>query len=182
MLVQGRTLACLELWMLARGDDVRGNAESHMSVAKLFGTYMPTEVVGPDRFYKMQILKDQSKSNKTGKNELIGATRHRQPLLCSINAVTTMLILRFGNDGVIGELPDFFDVYCTWTEDCSLFTKVDGHGDLSYNDHYAIFKGMKEAAGLENVMNDTATKLRSFGAMHANEHQASNPEIKRAGR
>ena len=28
--------------------------------------------VWPDNFYKMQILKDEAKSNKTGKNELDG--------------------------------------------------------------------------------------------------------------
>lgn len=182
MWAQGRSLSCLELWMLARGDDVRGNDDCHMSIAKLYGTSMPTEVVGPDKFYKMQILKDEAKSNKTGKNELIGATRHRSPLLCSINAVATMLILRFGTDGIIGQLPSFFDRYCTWTEDCSFLTQADGTGVLSYNDHYVIFKGMKEAAGMLNILNDTATKLRSFGAMNANEKQASNAEIRRAGR
>lgn len=168
--------------MLARGDDLRGNEDCHMSIAKLYGTFVDSDVVGPDNFYKMQILKDEAKSNKTGKNELIGATRHKDPLLCSINATTTMLILRFGPEGIIGQLPDFFDHRCRWTEECGFLTLADGSGELDYTVHYTLFKAMKTACGMETLLADTATKLRSFGAMHANEHQASNAEIKRSGR
>lgn len=182
MMAQGRVLSCLELWMLARGDDLRGAADCHMSVSKLYGSFVPLEVVGPDSFYKMQLLKDESKSNKTGKNEIIGGTRHKDPILCSINAVQTMLILRFGRNGCIGELPNFFDMYCRWTEECGFLTQHDGQGMLSYTSHYDIFKGMKQAAGMENILADSATKLRSFGAMNANEHQATNAEIRRTGR
>ena len=71
----------LELWALARGEDCRGSDQHQVAVAKLFGEYAPTDVVGPDRMYKMQILMDEAKHNKTAKNELIGATRHRLSLI-----------------------------------------------------------------------------------------------------
>jgi hypothetical protein len=153
-----------------------------MSVAKLFGSYADVEVVGPDPLYKMQLLKDISKANKVGRPELIGATRHRDPLLCSVNAVATMLMLRFGKGGVIGSLPDVFDIYCNWTDEHSFLTSEDGSIPISYEAHYLLFAEMKTASGLLHMMADSATKLRSFGAMAANERQASHPEIERAGR
>ena len=136
----------------------------------------------PDPFYKMQVLKDDAKANKVGRPELIGTTRHKDPEVCSINAVATMLLLRFGKEGMIGALPDFFDMYCNWTEENALFTRADGTGAMEYEEQRLIFQDMKTAAGLQNMMADSATKLRSFGAMHANEFQASHPEIERFGR
>ena len=178
-LAQGRALACLELWAICRGDDLRGQLTS---VAKLFGSYVQGGIVGPDPFYKMQVLKDDAKANKVGRPELIGTTRHKDPEVCSINAVATMLLLRFGKEGMIGALPDFFDMYCNWTEENALFTRADGTGAMEYEEQRLIFQDMKTAAGLQNMMADSATKLRSFGAMHANEFQASHPEIERFGR
>lgn len=85
-----------QLWAIARGNDCRGD-KSWVSVGKLFGTYLPADVVGPDRMYKLQLLKDEAKHNKGGRTELIGTARHKDPLLCSVNAIATMLILRFGS-------------------------------------------------------------------------------------
>jgi hypothetical protein len=50
------------------------------------------------------------------------------------------------------------------------------------NSHVQLFAQMKTAAGLEGIMADTATKLRSFGAMNASDNQASHAEIERSGR
>ena len=41
---------------------------------------------------------------------------------------------------------------------------------------------MKDAAGLNLLMDGCATKLRSFGAMHATQYAAPHREIERAGR
>ena len=109
---QGRVLASLELWALARGHDVRGDEGAAQSVGKLYGMYLPSDVVGPDPLYKMIMLKDVSKANKDNRPEIIGVARHRDPLLCGINATATMLLLRFGAGGLIGKLPDFFDIKC----------------------------------------------------------------------
>lgn len=178
----GRTLCTLELWAICRGDDVRGSPEEHLSLGKLFGAYAPPAVVGPDPFYKMQLLKDDAKANKVGRPELIGVTRHRDPLLCSVNAVATMLLLRLGTGGICPGLPDFFDLHCNWTEEYAFLASLDGKSSVTYEEHNELFYQMKTAAGLQNLMGDSATKLRSFGAMHASEHQASHPEIERAGR
>jgi hypothetical protein len=184
---QGRVLSCLELWSLGRGDDLRGSDEDKskdkfVSVAKLFGQYSPSNIIGPDPFYKMQLLKDESKANTEGRPELLGATRHRNPLLCSINAVATMLLLRFGREGIIGELPNFFDPKVDWPKMNSLLTDATCEDLLSYRVHERLFNDMRKAAGLIHLMGDCATKLRSFGAMSASEHQASHAEIERAGR
>ena len=57
---QGRALACLELWALGRGDDLRGvdkpsEAESYkagwMSLGKLYGEYASPQILGPDPFW-----------------------------------------------------------------------------------------------------------------------------------
>ena len=136
----------------------------------------------------MQILKDESKNNKVGRPEITGATRNRDPLCCACNGVATMLILRYGRGGVIGQLPDFFDVWNDWPSRNSLFSKSDGEGVLPYTGsvsepgHIQLFSDMKQAAGLLGIMSHTATKLRSFGAMHAHQKHASNPEIERMGR
>ena len=153
-----------------------------MSISKLFGSYAPSDIMGPDPFYKMMLLKDESKANKQARPELIGCTRHRDPLLCSINATVTMMILRYGSGGLIGTLPDFFDVHCCWTDEHSFLTDPNGQGQLTYDMHTKLFEDMKVAAGLVMLMGDSATKLRSFGAMCANEHQAHHDEIERAGR
>jgi hypothetical protein len=182
MRAQGRTLCCLELWSLGRGDDLRGDESTEVSVAKLFGHYSPSNIIGPDPFYKMQLLKDESKANTQGRPELLGTTRHHNPLLCSINAVSSMLLLRFGKDGIIGNLPPFFDPLHDWPSQNMFLTSSDGSGHLSYGLHKEIFASMKNAAGLNLLMGDSATKLRSFGAMSASENQASHPEIERAGR
>jgi hypothetical protein len=182
MRVQGRLLTLLELWALARGEDCRGSDQHQVAVAKLFGEYAPTDVVGPDRMYKMQILMDEAKHNKTAKNELIGATRHRDPLRCAVNAAATALLLRFGTCGVLGKLPDFFDVNCNWPDEHHLFTESDGHSPLRYNTHVSLFADMKAAAGLMMVMGSCATKLRSFGAMHASDYQAPHEDIEKMGR
>ena len=79
---QGRAVATWELWAFARGTDVRGRtadsreeaeAAVQVSLGKVFGSYANPCSVGPDPFYKMQMLKDESKANKNGRNELIGA-------------------------------------------------------------------------------------------------------------
>eukprot|EP00966_Prymnesium_polylepis_P327266 7383149-Prymnesium_polylepis.1 len=103
-----------------------------MSVGKLFGAYANKKVVGPDAFYKMQVLKDHSKANKVGRPEIIGATRNKDPLLCALNATATMLILRFGRGGVLGSLPNFFDVHDDWPGRNSFLAKEDGTGALPY--------------------------------------------------
>jgi hypothetical protein len=188
MRVQGRALTLLELWALHRGDDARGDVDHQVSIGKLFGAYEDPTAVGPDPFYKMQILKDESKNNRVGRPEITGATRHRDPLKCACNAVATMLILRFGRDGIIGELPDFFNAYSDVWNNNALLTKSDGTGVLPYAGsmqepgHVELFADMKQAAGLLGIMSHTATKLRSFGAMHAHQKKASNPEIERTGR
>ena len=136
----------------------------------------------------MQVLKDESKNNKVGRPEITGATRNRDPLCCACNGVATMLVLRYGRGGVIGQLPDFFDVWNDWPSRNSLFSKSDGEGVLPYTGsvsepgHVQLFSDMKQAAGLLGIMSHTATKLRSFGAMHAHQKHASNPEIERMGR
>ena len=90
---EGRFLCLFELWAIARGNDLLGIskkkhrkgeeagpdnelANSFVSLAKMHGSIEPQDVVGPDTFYKIQVLKDHSKANTIGKNELIGATRH----------------------------------------------------------------------------------------------------------
>ena len=167
---------------------MRGNEDTQMSVGKVFGAYAPPEVVGPDPLYKLQLLKDESKNNRIGRPEIMGIGRHKHPLLCGVNAIATMLILRFGRGGVIGVLPDVFNQYNDWPSENSLITGPDGRGMMEYLGnsfaigHVGLFEQMKIAAGLEGVMADTLTKLRSFGAMHASDHQASHPEIERSGR
>ena len=194
MRAQGRVLAMMELWMLARGEDIRGDdkaddpSDALVSVSKLFGGYIDNHIVGPDRFYQMCLLKDYSKANKTGRPELIGATRHKNPLLCSINAVTTMLILRYAQAGLLGGLPDFFDAWNDWPTDNSLVTQFDGEGMISYRGTvanpgmYELFDQMKQGAAMQGLLHDIATKLRSYGAMQAAMRQSSHPEIGRAGR
>ena len=151
-----------------------------VSLGKLHGSYGSMQTVGPDPFYKLHILKDESKANKTNRNEAIGVTQHKNPLLCAVNATATYLLLRYGRDGITG-LPDFIDAENNWTGETHMFCRHDGTGMLSYNDHSALFTDMKQASGLENLM-DTRTKLQSFGAMQANENQASHEETERAGR
>ena len=76
MRAQGRVMAALELWSLGRGNDLRGGEDDQLvSVAKLFGAYSPRDIIGPDPFYKMQLLKDESKANTEGRPELIGTQR-----------------------------------------------------------------------------------------------------------
>ena len=189
---QARVLTCMELWAISRGDDVRGNSDAMMSVGKLFGSYVSTDIIGPDRLYRVQLLKDSSKNNRVGRPEIIGIGRHKIALLCGINAIITMLILRFGRGGLIGQLPDFFDPYLLWSCLNCLLTRPDGKGMMDYdhskdfpevvNSHVQLFAQMKTAAGLEGIMADTATKLRSFGAMNASDNQASHAEIERSGR
>lgn len=178
-LAQGRSLTCWELWAIARGHDLRG---IDVNVSKLHGAYSPSEVIGPDPFYKCQLLKDSSKANKTGKNELVGATRHKDPEFCACNATSNMLLLRFGKHGIVGQLPSHFDIHCMWSTEESLFTNSNATAPMSYEEQARLFRDMKTASGLHLLMGDCATKLRSFGAMHANENQASHPEINRAGR
>ena len=113
---------------------------------------------------------------------LTGSTRHKNPLCCAINATSTLLILRLGKDGIIGELPNFFDPLNNWPEEMSFLTGPNGHGILEYTTHKKLFEEMKNAAGLRHLMGDSATKLRSFGAMHADEQQASHPQLCRFGR
>ena len=109
-----------------------------------------------------------------------GLTRHRDPLVCGVNAMATYLLLRYGRDGIQG-LPDFFDTDTNWTGETGMFCSHDGSGTLSYTDHLNLFADMKQASGLVHFM-DAMTKLRSFGAMNANENQASHEETERAGR
>lgn len=189
MRAQGRALTCLELWAIARGDDFRSEDGSFTSLAKLFGSYTAEEILGPDRLYKMQVLKDCAKHNKIGRNELVGTTRHKDPLLCSINAVATMLLLRFGKGGVVSEgLPQLFDIHNDWPSTMSLFTAEDGTGMLPYHGsggrqgQSELFHDMRRAAGLEALLGNCITKLRSHGAMHAAEYQAPHAEIERMGR
>ena len=132
MRIQGRALTLLELWALHRGDDARGDENHQVSVGKLFGTYEDPATIGPDPFYKMQILKDESKNNRVGRPEITGATRHCDPLKCACNAVASMLILRFGRDGIIGKLPDFFNIYLDVWSHNALLTRSDGTGVLPY--------------------------------------------------
>ena len=189
MRAQARALTLLELWGIARGDDVRGDS-GDMSLGKCFGKFAKANIIGPDPFYQLHLLKDESKANKVGRPELTGATRHQDPLLCAINATATMLILRFGPGGIVGELPDFFDPRCDWPGELSFLTTIDATGSLPYTGgmrpynpgHKELFRDMKMAAGLVMEMGDCATKLRSFGAMNACENQASHPEIERMGR
>ena len=47
-----------------------------VSLGKLYGMYGNPKAVGPDPFYKLTILKDESKANKTNRNESIGVTAH----------------------------------------------------------------------------------------------------------
>jgi len=63
----------LQLWVISRGDDLRGNEHYDVTVGKVFGTYAPACIVSPDRFYELQVLKDESKANKSPRPELIGA-------------------------------------------------------------------------------------------------------------
>jgi hypothetical protein len=182
MRAQGRAITALELWSLARGSDLRGTVDFEVSVGKLFGIYAPLNIVGPDPFYKMQILKDEAKNNKVKRSELIGATRHRDPLLCAINAVASVLLLRFGHGGIIGALPEMFDKHHNWPRRNQLFTGPEGTGAFSYDDHVKLFADMKTAAGLQMELGGNATKLRCFGAMAAYDYQASHPEIEKCGR
>lgn len=179
----GRVLAFSELWMFARGSDLRGVPQEGepLSVAKLFGNYKANQIVGPDNYYELKILKDDSKANKVGRPELIGATRHRNPWLCSINAIAAMLLLRFGKDGLL-EMPDFFDAYNNWPAQHQFLTASDGRDCITYDFQKALFAGMKSAAGMTHLMEDSATKLRSWGAMAASEQQVPHAEIERMGR
>ena len=47
-----------------------------VSLGKLYGKYGSSKTVGPDPLYKLTILKDESKANKSSRNESIGATTH----------------------------------------------------------------------------------------------------------
>lgn len=178
---QGRALTLLQLWAISRGDDLRGSEHYDMSAGKVFGAYAPQSIVGPDPFYKLQVLKDESKSNKEARPELIGATRHADPLLCAVNAVATMFLLRFGKGGLL-PFPDMFNFSIDWPSQNHLMTNEEGTGPLSYDAHAMLFDQMKTAAGLEIALHGVSTKLRSFGAMHASDYQASHPEIERKGR
>ena len=97
----------------------------------------------------------------------MGIGRHEHPLLCGVNAIATMLILRFGRGGVIGELPDVFNPYNDWPSENSLITGPDGRGMMDYLGnsfaigHVGLFEQMKIAAGLEGVMADTLTPFPS---------------------
>ena len=189
MRIQGRCLALWELWALHRGNDTRGEVVDHgISISKLFGSYEENDMIGPDPFYKLQVLKDEAKNNKVGRLEITGATRHRDPAFCCINATATMLILRFGRDGVIGQLPDFFNFNDDWPSYHAFLTQSNGWGVLPYTGcvsepgHVQLFADMKQVAGLLGIMAHTATKMRSFGAMHAHARRASPPEIERMGR
>ena len=93
-----------------------------------------------------------------------------------------MLLLRFGKDGVIGRLPDVFNPADNWPAKNALFTGPGGAGLLSYNEHHRLFHEMKNAAGMHHLLNEQATKLRSFGAMQASENQAGKDWIEGAGR
>ena len=93
-----------------------------------------------------------------------------------------MLLLRFGRDGIIGELPHFFDTQSDWPADNSLFTGPAGYGLLSYEEHRLLFQHMKGASGMSHLLDETATKLRSYGAMQASENQAGKDWIEGAGR
>ena len=188
MRAQGRVLVLTELWMFARGSDLRGepdpkegNMGEMLSIGKLFGSYKPVHIVGPDKFYVLKILKDDSKANKIGRPELIGATRHRDPWLCSINAIASLMLLRFGKDGLIA-MPDFFDAYNDWPSEHQFLTDADGWNAITYKNQTQLFSEMKSAAGMMHLMDDSATKLRSWGAMAASEHQVSHAEVERHGR
>ena len=188
MRAQGRALACFELWALARGDDLRPVTDEYVTIGKVFGSYIRPGIVSPDQMYKLQCLKDVAKHNKSGKNELIGTTRHQDPICCGVNAFATMLLLRYGVGGVVGELPDFFDgARDIWNEN-SMFTAEDGSGKLPYKaawgrqGHCELFADMKNAAGLGEAMHDVCTKLRSYGAMYAAEGQAPHSSIEATGR
>jgi len=93
---QGRALCCWQLWALARGNDLRGdNVESPIdtSVGKLHGE-PGNDMVGPDLMYKLAFLKDTSKSNSEGRNELIGKCANQPPLsMPHINATTNTTII-----------------------------------------------------------------------------------------
>ena len=185
MRAQGRVLAFAELWMFARGSDVRGvpSEGEPLSVAKCFGSFKPKRVVGPDEYYELMILKDDSKANKVGRPELIGATRHIDPWLCSVNAIATTLLLRFGTGGPFEQgLPDFFDAYNDWPSQHQFLTGAHGNAHITYEDQSRLFADMKRAAGMMHLMEDSATKLRSWGAMAAAELQASHAEIEKHGR
>ena len=146
------------------------------------------DVIGPDPMYQLTILKDYSKANKTGRPELLGVTRAKNPLTCPVNAVATLLILRFAKQGMNGGLPEIFDVSDDCWERAAFFTRKNGEGKLPYKSgrldpgHWDLFKDMKSAAGLINVMDACATKLRSFGAMKAAQKQADNMSVQQAGR
>ena len=105
-------MASWELGGLARGSCLTGAA--FVSVGKMYGVYEPVKIVGPDQLFKCQLLKDESKANVTGANELIGVTRSANPTECAVNAMATMLIARFGKDGVVGKLPNFLDFWNDW--------------------------------------------------------------------
>ena len=146
------------------------------------------DVIGPDPMYQLTILKDYSKANKSGRPELLGVTRAKNPLTCPVNAVATILILRFAKQGLHGGLPPIFDVFDDCWEYSAFFTRKDGEGKLPYKSgrldpgHWDLFKDMKSAAGLVNIMDACATKLRSFGAMKAAQKQADNMSVMQAGR
>ena len=146
------------------------------------------DVIGPDPMYQLTILKDYSKANKSGRPELLGVTRAKNPLTCPVNAVATILILRFAKQGLRGGLPPIFDVFDDCWEYSAFFTRKDGEGKLPYKSgrldpgHWDLFKDMKSAAGLVNIMDACATKLRSFGAMKASQKQADNMSVMQAGR
>ena len=72
------------------------------------------DVIGPDPLYQLTFLKDYSKANKSGRPELLGVTRAKNPLICPVNAVATILILRFAKQGLHGGLPNMFEV----SDDC----------------------------------------------------------------
>lgn len=91
--------------------------------------------------------------------------------------------------GIIGHLPNFFDIHYDWPSKHSLFTNEDGGQQLPYETgrsrlqgHVDIFADMKIASGLQQTLQECATKLRAFGAMAASMRRASHPEIERTGR
>ena len=199
MRAQGRMAAGMQLQMLARGQDVRGdndpNSEdefevSHVSVSKLHGFMVPENVIGPDRMYLLKLLKDNcAKHNQLGRPELIACCRNPDPLKCVLNATATVAILRFGRHGIVGKLPDLFNFDENWPEKHNLLTTKDGKRPMPYRGtvatgmgHVQLFEEMKIGAGLLGVLKDILTKLRSYAAMNAVLYNADFNEVERSGR
>ena len=151
-----------------RGDDLRCPYVSWGHV----NTLPFPDIIGPDKGFVYIILKDKSKSNKEGRNELAGWIRHKEPELCCVNSIGEYLILLYGRDGK-KSMPSLFHPNChNWVDYHHLLIASDYRRPMHYSNkrqreeqteelddeldnyegHYEGFKRMKLAVGIRKPL------------------------------